>query len=63
LVRLANAPLRPHRRSVEWCLKGVEQCWSQKRKHIATAKNPDAEATYEHARQTCRNLLAQTQPP
>ena len=29
-VLVDGKPVRASRKSVEWCLKGVEQCWSQK---------------------------------
>lgn len=62
-VKVGDEPLRPDRRSVEWCQQGVEQCWSQKKKHIAAAELKDAEAAYEHARQTYRKLLAKAGSP
>lgn len=62
-VKVGDEPLRPDRRSVEWCQKSVEQCWSQKKKHIAAPEMKDAEAAYEHARQTYRKLLAKAGSP
>jgi hypothetical protein len=52
-------PVRASRRSIEWCLQGVDQCWSQKEKLIAPAELDDARAAYEHARQTYRRRLAE----
>ncbi len=49
------------RRSLEWCLKSVDQCWSQKEKLIAPAELGDARAAYEHARQTYRARLSEAQ--
>jgi hypothetical protein len=60
-VRVGGQPLKPDRRSVEWCLDGVDQCWAQKRKFIKDAELKDAEGIYEHARETYRNLLAQAE--
>jgi hypothetical protein len=60
-VKVGDTPLKPDRRSVEWCLKGVDQCWSQKRQFIKSAEMKDAEAAYAHARETYRNLLAQAE--
>ena len=62
-VKVGDAPLKPDKRSVEWCQKSVEQCWSQKQKHIAAKEMKDAEAAYDHARQTYRKLLAQAEAP
>lgn len=62
-VKVGDAPLKPDRRSVEWCLKGVAQCWSQKQKHIKAEEMKDAQAAYEHARQTYQKLLAKAEAP
>jgi hypothetical protein len=42
---------------VEWCLKGVDQCWSQKQRFIKAEEMDDANAAYEHARRVYRGLL------
>ena len=59
-VLVEDKPIRASRRSAEWCLKGVEQCWTQKRQLIAAAEMPDAEKAYEHARGVYRKLLGET---
>jgi hypothetical protein len=56
---VGDQPVRASRRSVEWCLKGVDQCWSQKQRFIAAAEMPAAEAAYEHAREVYRHRLAE----
>jgi hypothetical protein len=56
---VAGRPVRASRRSAEWCLKGVDQCWSQKKQFIATAELEQAGADYEHARRTYRRLFAE----
>lgn len=53
-------PVRPSRRSVEWCLRGVDQCWSQKQQFIAPAEMPAALAAYDHARAVYRARLAES---
>ena len=60
-VTIADRPIRV-RRSLEWCLKGVDQCWSQKEKFIAPAEHAEAVAAYEHARQTYRTRLTEVLP-
>ncbi len=57
-VTVGGKPVR-EKRSLEWCLKSVDQCWSQKEKLIAPAELGDARAAYEHARQTYRARLAE----
>ncbi len=61
-VTVADKPVR-ERRSIDWCLKSVEQCWSQKEKLIAPAELADARAAYEHARVVYRARLAESPPP
>jgi hypothetical protein len=60
-VRVGDQPLSPSRRSAEWCLKGVDQCWSQKKRFIKANEMADAEAAYDHARKTYQKLLEQAQ--
>jgi hypothetical protein len=56
-VMVGEEPLQPDRRSVEWCLKGVDQCWSQKAQFIKAEERGAAEKAYEHAREVYRALL------
>ena len=58
-VIVDGKPIRPSRRSVDWCLRGVDQCWSQKEKLIAPAEIDDARAAYEHARKVYRQRLTE----
>lgn len=55
-VYVDGKPIRS-RASAEWCLKGVDQCWSQKEKFIRPNELEDARQAYEHARQTYRRLM------
>ena len=58
-VLVGGLPVRASRRSAEWCLKGVDQCWSQKERVISAAEMNQAKADYEHARVTYRRLLGE----
>ena len=49
------------KKSIEWCLAGVDQCWSQKEKLIDAKEHADGVAAYEHARQVYRARLAEAQ--
>ena len=62
-VMVGDKPVRPSRRSIEWCLKGVDQCWSQKERFIAAAELPQARLDYEHARTVYRARLAEAEAP
>jgi hypothetical protein len=56
-VTVAGKPIRASRRSAQWCLDGVNQCWSQKEKFIKAGEMADAKAAYEHARVTYKRLV------
>ena len=56
-VLVGDKPIRASKRSLDWCLKSVEQCWSQKERAIAPAEKADAVAAYDHARQVYRKRL------
>ena len=59
-VLVDNKPIRASRRSADWCLKGVEQCWKSKRQFYADSEMADAEAAYEHARITYQKILQES---
>lgn len=59
-VIVNQKPIR-EKRSLEWCLKSVDQCWSQKESLIAPKEHGDAITAYEHARQAYRDRLAEAQ--
>jgi hypothetical protein len=59
-VLVDGQPVRASRQSAEWCLRAVDQCWSQKASKIAPREKAAAEAAYEHARQVYRRILAET---
>ena len=59
-VLVGGRPVRASRRSADWCLKGVDQCWSQKQRVISAAEMNQAKADYEHARETYRRILSET---
>ncbi len=56
-VLVDDKPIRASRRSVEWCLRGVDQCWSQKERFHVGAEHHEAQLAYDHARQTYQRLL------
>jgi hypothetical protein len=58
-VLVGDKPIRASRRSAEWCLKSVDQCWSQKQRLIKADEQEDARNAYEHARQAYRRILAE----
>jgi hypothetical protein len=59
-VTVAGKPIRS-RKSADWCLQGVEKCWSQKERFIAAAEKADAVRAYDHARMAYRRLIAEAE--
>ncbi len=58
-VLVDNKPIRASRRSADWCLKGVDQCWSQKERFIKANELEQAKKDYEHAREAYRRILSE----
>jgi hypothetical protein len=56
-VVVDDEPIRASRRSAEWCLAGVDQCWKNKERFIAKNEMQDALSAYDHARQTYQKLI------
>lgn len=59
-VLTEGKPIRASRKSAEWCLKAVDQCWSQKESKIRIAERGEAAQAYEFARQAYRQRLAES---
>jgi hypothetical protein len=60
---VGDQPVRASRRSAEWCLDAVNQCWTQKAPHMAITDLGDAQAAYDHAREVYRKLIAESVSP
>ncbi len=52
-------PVRASKRSAEWCLKAVDQCWSQKSRRIRGVERDAAQRAYDHARVRYRQILSE----
>jgi hypothetical protein len=59
---VGSKPVRASRQSAEWCRKAVDQCWSQKQRTYSRAEHAEAEASYDHARKTYDQLIAESAP-
>jgi hypothetical protein len=62
-VLVDGKPIRASRRSAQWCLDGVNQCWSQKRARTKPEELDAVARAYEHARQTYTRLLSESERP
>jgi hypothetical protein len=58
---VARKPVRASRRSAEWCLNAVNQCWTQKAPRMAIAELGEAKAAYDHAREVYRRLMMESE--
>ena len=58
-VEVEGKPIRASRRSAQWCLDGVDKCWSEKKRFIAPGEMEDALAAYDHARDAYRRILTE----
>jgi hypothetical protein len=59
-VLVDGKPIRASRRSAEWCLKGVDQCWTSKQRTYAAAEMEDAKAAYAHAREVYKRIVEES---
>ncbi len=59
-VMVGGKPVRASRKSAEWCLKCVDQCWSQKERAIRPAEKEAARDAYDVARRAYRKILAES---
>jgi hypothetical protein len=57
---VGGKPIRASRRSAEWCLSAVKQCWTQKAPAIRASEREAARAAYDHARDVYRRLIAES---
>ena len=56
-VLVGGKPIRASRKSAEWCLKAVDQCWSQKGPRIRVEERGEAQRAYDAAREAYRQRL------
>jgi hypothetical protein len=59
-VEVDGAPIRASKRSAQWCLDAVDQCWKSKKRAIRKSERPAALAAYDHARAVYRRILEES---
>jgi hypothetical protein len=58
---MVNAqPIRASRRSAEWCLNAVNQCWTQKAPRMSQADQVKGREAYDHAREVYKKLISES---
>jgi hypothetical protein len=60
-VLVGGKPVRASRRSAEWCLNAVNQCWTQKAAQIRASELDAARKAYDHAREVYRARMAESE--
>ena len=60
VVTVGDQPVRASKRSAEWCLKAVDQCWSQKSKGIRSSERAAAKQAYDEAKSIYERILSET---
>jgi hypothetical protein len=59
-VLVGDKPIRASKRSAEWCLQAVDQCWKKKKPAIRKEEQAAAEKAFEEAREAYKRILAET---
>jgi hypothetical protein len=57
---VGGKPIRASKRSAEWCLTAVNQCWTQKSARIRASELDEARKAYDHAREVYRQRVAES---
>jgi hypothetical protein len=57
---VGGKPVRASKASAEWCLKGVDQCWSKKEKLTRAEEKEEARKAYDVARQAYRRIAEES---
>jgi hypothetical protein len=59
-VIVGGEPIRASRRPAEWCLEGVDRCWSQKEQRTRPEELAAAREAYDVARRAYRMILEES---
>ncbi|HXP61226.1 MAG TPA: CehA/McbA family metallohydrolase [Dongiaceae bacterium] len=62
-VEVGAKPIRASRRSAQWCLEGVDRCWSQKERFLKADEMDGARRDYDHAREVYQRRLRECDGP
>ena len=58
-VTVGGKPIRASKKSAEWCLKSVDQCWSKKEPAIRASEKEAAKKAFDVAREAYKKILAE----
>ena len=60
-VLVGDRPIRASKPSAEWCVKAVDQCWSQKSRRIRRSEADSAKRAFDHASARYRQVLSESE--
>ena len=60
-VVVDGKPIRASKKSAEWCVKSVDQCWSKKEPAIRASEKEAAKKAYDVARDAYKRILSECQ--
>jgi hypothetical protein len=60
-VTVGGKPIRASKRSAQWCLDAVDQCWKQKVGNIRESERGAAKQAFDAARDAYRRILSETE--
>jgi hypothetical protein len=60
-VTVGGKPIRASKKSADWCLKSVDQCWSKKEPAIRNSEKEDARKAFDVARAAYKKILAESE--
>jgi hypothetical protein len=58
-VLVDGKPIRASKKSAEWCIKSVDQCWAKKEPAIRKAEKADAKKAFDVARDAYKKILSE----
>jgi hypothetical protein len=60
-VLVGGKPIRASKKSADWCLKSVDQCWSQKKGQTRESELEESRKAYDVAREAYKKILAESE--
>ena len=60
-VTVGGKPIRASKKSADWCLKSVDQCWSKKEPAIRTSEKEAAKNAFDVAREAYKKIKAESE--
>ncbi len=59
-VEVAEKPVRPNRKSAQWCRDAVDVCWNSKKHQIRKPERESAKAAYDQARKIYDRIIEES---